>query len=267
MLISIKKPFFKKRFPKKKFNPRWVKRYVIFSKKMRRKFPKYKKIFILKLKKKIKKEKYLFFFRRKFFFLKKRAINLSKYFKVFCLRRKSLIYKLRKKIFYRKLLKSEFFLDTFLQSLEFKKLKLFSPSPIFDNKSLQLKLKKKLVLVITVHSNNIFMNLSQYFNKKVTTIFFSSAGMYSFDCSKKKLKFAIYTFFKQLKQKFKGSKIFAIKIAAPKYLNKYIFKQLKRTKFIKAKFLIYTSFKVFNGCRSKKKRRKKRLRFRFRTFR
>jgi len=107
------------------------------------------------------------------------------------------------------------------------------------------------------------MNLSKYLKKNVfKTVKFWSAGMFDFICSKTKLKFAISAMLKEVKIQLKQLKIYTIKIKAPKYLNKYIFKQLSRLLY-KPKFFIYSSFKIFNGCRSQKKRRKKRLKFRF----
>jgi hypothetical protein len=106
------------------------------------------------------------------------------------------------------------------------------------------------------------MNLAEYLKKKkFKTVKFWSAGFFDFVCSKTKLKFAIGAMLKEVKLQLKKLKLYTIKINAPRYLNKYIFRQLKGLRY-KPKFYIFSSFKIFNGCRSSKKRRKKRLRFR-----
>lgn len=135
----------------------------------------------------------------------------------------------------------------------------------FNNDIITSKSKKKLLkffLTITITANNIFINLIKYLKKQFKTVKFWSAGMFEFGSSKKKIKFSISVLLKKVRLLLKNLKIYAIKILAPKHLNKYIFRQFSRLMY-KPKFYIYSSFKIFNGCKSKKKRRKKRLRFRY----
>ncbi len=232
------------------------------------------------LKKKIFYKKKL---KKNFNFIKKKK-KLSLVYKIFSLNSQSFFYKLRRKIlknflkfkeqqnFLKLKLKlkqlhflnaTEFFLNKDLIVNKKEKELIASEHISLDSQSLLPKKKVKFFLSITIHSNNIFMNLSKYLKKKVfKTVKFWSAGMFDFICSKTKLKFAISAMLKEVKIQLKQLKIYTIKIKAPKYLNKYIFKQLSRLLY-KPKFFIYSSFKIFNGCRSQKKRRKKRLKFRF----
>lgn len=223
--------------------------------------------------KKLLKKK--FFYKKKFNLIKKKK-KLSVVYKIFSLNKHSFFYKLRRKIikkFFKKkehqnflklklkLKQLHFLDDSLIRNITSKSIVGFEPStsvlPMADKK------KVKFFLSITLHANNIFMNLSKYLKKNIfKTVKFWSAGMFDFLCSKTKLKFAISVMLKEVKMQLKRLKLYTIKIKAPKYLNKYIFKQLVRLLY-KPKFYIYSSFKIFNGCRSQKKRRKKRLKFRF----
>jgi hypothetical protein len=229
------------------------------------------KITVKNLKKKIVLKKK---FKIKYTTLKKKKLNII--YKNFCLGNRSLLYKLNRKLLTKKLLLQS--MDSFLKlKFRLKKLSLVSNNnfflrlvnfiPVFTpintrHEKKKNKKKFKFCLSITIHSNNIFINLAKYSNRTFNTVKFWSAGLFDFVCSKTKLKFAISTMFKEIKIKLKKLKIYIIKIKAPKHLNKYIFKQLSRLLY-KSKFLIYSSFKIYNGCRSSKKRRKKRLKFRF----
>lgn len=257
---------------KQKFNIKGIKLLPLkpvksshFSKKLFK-----KKIFY---KKKLKKN---------FNFIKKKK-KLSLVYKIFSLNNQSFFYKLRRKIL-KNFLKFKEQQNILKLKLKLKQLYFLNNSDIFsykallkkkemkvsaldstslDSQILLLKKKVKFFLSITIHSNNIFMNLSKYLKKNFfKTVKFWSAGMFDFICSKTKLKFGISAMLKEVKIQLKQLKIYTIKIKAPKYLNKYIFKQLSRLLY-KPKFFIYSSFKIFNGCRSQKKRRKKRLKFRF----
>jgi hypothetical protein len=232
------------------------------------------------LKKKFFNQKKL---KKNFNFIKKKK-KLSLLYKIFSLNNQSFFYKLRRKIL-KNFLKSKEKQNILKLKLKLKQLHFLNDKDIFksrvllidkkDNEFLpsdyqpialqapHLKKKIKFFLSITIHANNIFMNLAKYFKKNIfKTVKFWSAGMFDFICSKTKLKFAISAMLKEVKSQLKQLKIYTIKIKAPKYLNKYIFKQLSRLLY-KPKFFIYSSFKIFNGCRSQKKRRKKRLKFRF----
>lgn len=217
-------------------------------------------------------KKKVIFKKKKYAILKKKKLNII--YKNYCLENNSLLYKL-----YRQLLKKQIvlhYIETFLNlKLKLKKLNFINTSKFFvhiiDFINFSLINKKKIsskrflvkfCLSITIHSNNIFMNLAKSVNSMFTTVKYWSAGFFDFICSKTKLKFAISAMLKEVKMQLKKLKIYVIKINAPKHLNRYIFKQLFKL-FYKSKFLIYSSFKIFNGCRSSKKRRKKRLRFRF----
>jgi len=219
---------------------------------------------------------------KKHFNLIKKKKKLSLIYKIFSLNNQSFFYKLRRKILKNflkikeqqnflklklKLKQLHFLTDTnivFDDVLKKKEQQLYI-SDDYNSKSIQTFVQKKVkfFLSITIHSNNIFLNLSKHLKKNFfKTVKFWSAGMFDFICSKTKLKFAISAMLKEIKIQLKRLKIYTIKIKAPKYLNKYIFKQLSRLLY-KPKFFIYSSFKIFNGCRSQKKRRKKRLKFRF----
>ena len=220
-------------------------------------------------------KKKIIFKKKKYNILKKKKLNVI--YKNFSLENHSLLYKLSRKIVKKKLLLQKFEILVKLK-MKFNKLNFIKTNHIYIyliqflnnplkilNKSIIARPKKVLVrfcLNITVHSNNIFINLAKYVKRIFKTVKYWSAGFFDFICSKTKLKFAISVILKEVKIKIKKLKIYIIKINAPKYLNKYIFKQLARL-FYKSKFLIYSSFKIFNGCRSSKKRRKKRLKFRF----
>lgn len=260
-------------FQKKKFNPQGVKSTPL---KVIKPF-KFSKVGKSSLKKKIIYKKNL---KNISIFLKKKK-KLSIIYKIFSLNNLSIYYRLRRKLFKKKLklqypkgflklrfsLKRLHFLNDTNSVLKFSNLlktsETISLDTIKEHKFSEIKNNFKFFLSITIHSNNIFINLSKYLKKKIfKTVKFWSAGMFDFICSKTKLKFAISAMFKEVKIQLKQLKIYTIKIKAPKYLNKYIFRQLSRLSY-KPKFFIYCSFKIFNGCRSQKKRRKKRLRFRF----
>jgi hypothetical protein len=229
-----------------------------------------KKKFFLRKKKFLKKKNS----RKKFFFKKKK---LDIFNKCLVLNNRSLLFELKRKIVKKKIILYQ--LQTFLK-LKFYLKKLYLNSNIFDsnlklkpknllinsNESKILKpnrLKRKLILDINIQSNNIFLTISKHLKKNIfKTVKFWSIGSFNLLCSKAKLKFTISVFLKEIKFQIKGHHIFAIKVKSPKYLNKYILKQFRRLLF-KPRFFIYPSFKIFNGCRSKKKRRKKRLRFRY----
>ena len=247
------------------FNPKGIKSTALKAIKPVKLF-KTSKNFLKKksfLKKKIKK--FLNFLK------KKKKLNIT--YKIFSLNNHSILYKLKRKII-KKFFKAKLHQDFLKLNIKLKRLFLLSTNIQKISALPELKkdlnsingnsLKKvKFFLSITIHSNNIFMNLAKYLKKKTfKTVKFWSAGMFDFICSKKKLKFAISAMFKEVKNQLKQLKIYTIKINAPKYLNKYIFRQLRHLHY-KTKLYIYSSFKIFNGCRSSKKRRKKRLRFRF----
>ncbi len=90
---------------------------------------------------------------------------------------------------------------------------------------------------------------------------FWSCGLLKLHCTKRKLKFIVYTLLKEIKKKIKYLFLFLIKINCATFLHKFLYKNFKKL-FLKSKFIIFDSFKIFNGCRSKKKRRKKHLKFR-----
>lgn len=242
--------------------------------------PKFKKMGILKnIKAALRKKKKLFFK------LKKKKLNVV--YKIFNLRKYSIIYKLRRKIIKLKFKRLDLDAVKFLNFFKFnnswvsiksKQNVKQIPTPVSPELNFEIETAiphslntvasveevkpSKFFLSLTVHSNNIFINLSSPIKKKLRTVKFWSAGMFDFICSKKKIKFALFTMLKTVRFQLKRTPLYTLKIKAPKHLNKYIYRQLSFLRY-KPKFYIYSSFKIFNGCRSKKKRRKKRLRFRF----
>lgn len=154
----------------------------------------------------------------------------------------------------------DFFFKTFLLDqyslIHFIKLKK-------KKKKLKVKLKSKVkyLLFINIHSNNIFINFLRSKNKKVKLIKFWSSGIFQLNCTKRKLKFVASTLLKEIKKKLKSISFYIIKIFCAQFLHKFLYKNFKKFSF-KSKFIVFTSFKIFNGCRSKKKRRKKHLKFR-----
>lgn len=123
------------------------------------------------------------------------------------------------------------------------------------------KVKKKYLLFINIQSNNVFINFLEYKKKELKILYFWSSGFFKLHCTKRKLKFVIYTLLKEIKKRLKYISFYFIKIFCANFLHKYLYKNFKKL-FFKSKFIIFTSFKIFNGCRSKKKRRKKHLKFR-----
>ena len=119
------------------------------------------------------------------------------------------------------------------------------------------------MLHVSVHSNNIFINFLKYskIHKRLLVIKFWSTGLLKLHCTKRQLKFTLYTLLKEIRLQLKALPIFIIKIMCAPFLYKHLYKMFKKLNF-KANFIIYNSFKIFNGCRNKKKRRKKHLKFR-----
>lgn len=210
--------------------------------------------------------------KKKKVFKAKSAVFYS--YSIAALNKYSMYYKLRRKYLnsYFKLIKTK---NLFKLKIKLKKLKFQSIlSAVFIKASVVSSAFKdtlispslmpplKYILIITVHANNIFLNIAKNINNKIKTLHFWSAGMFDFVCSKRKLKFAISAMLKELKDDVTHFKFYVTKIMAPKYLNRHIFRQLCKFKYF-SRFYIYSSFKIFNGCRSKKKRRKKRIPFRF----
>jgi hypothetical protein len=194
----------------------------------------------------------------------KKIQNLKSIFKFYIkLQKKKFLLKIKKKK--KKLKKCKF--------TKKKKLDLFSKNFLLNTYSLLniIKLrksnknlnffKKKYLLFININSNNIFINFLCYKNKKIKIIKFWSCGFLKLHCTKRKLKFIIYTLLKEIKKKIKYISFYIIKIFCAPFLHKYLYKNFKKLYF-RSKFIIFTSFKIFNGCRSKKKRRKKHLKFR-----
>lgn len=183
--------------------------------------PDYKK-FILEI-----RQKFLIFLK-----LKKRRRSktkkLASYLKLFLLNNYSILFKFN-------LLKKKIFLQTPQTSL--------------------------YLLYINIRSNNIFINLYSHKNYNFKLIKFWSCGVLKFHCTKRKLKFTIYTILKEIKRQIKYISFFIVKVFCAHFLHKFLYRNLKKL-FFKFKFIIFNSFKIFNGCRSKKKRRKKHLKFR-----
>jgi hypothetical protein len=182
-----------------------------------------RRIFLLKLNKLQNKKKKKKFLKKKF--LKKK---LNNYLKFLLLNNYSLINKIKKKD-----------LNFFLKN----------------------KKNKKYLLFINIRSNNIFINLFCFKKNKLQLIKFWSCGIFKLHCTKRKLKFIIYTMLKEIKKKIKYLSFFIIKIFCSKFLHKFLYRNFKKL-FFRSTFIIFNSFKIFNGCRSKKKRRKKHLKFR-----
>jgi hypothetical protein len=234
-----KKKIFKKSLKKKKIVKKWVNQ----NKKEINCNPLL--FFFLKLKKKVFKKK-----------LKKFKFNFKFYLKF---QKKKLLLILKKKRFKKKLKKKKkdfffkiFFLEHYslLHLIKLKK----KPKNFFIHK------KSKYLLYITVKSNNIFINFLRFKNNKIKFLKFWSSGLFSLNCTKRKLKFILYTFLKEIKKKLKYTSFYLIKIFCARFLNKFLYKNFKKL-FLKSKFIIFASSKIFNGCRSKKKRRKKHLKF------
>lgn len=258
---------------KKHYKPRVIKTNILKPIKSKRS----KKFFTRKKKKKNQKRSRRYLKKLRFkcrFLLKKKKLNVI--YKNFNLNKYSLNNLFRRKMLKKKLKQYDLDVHKMLKFLKFNNLQTQIKSKIvvaqdivrkknLDKDSITNKLQNlKFSLNITVCSNNIFINLTYTKKKKTKIIKLWSAGMFkfSFSCSKKKLKFILFTMLKSVRFKLKHLFFYTIKIKAPKYLNKYIFRQLLVLKY-KTKLCIYNSFKIFNGCRSKKKRRKKRLRYRF----
>ena len=129
------------------------------------------------------------------------------------------------------------------------------------NFSFKNKKNVKYLLLINIRSNNIFINFSCFKNKKLELIKFWSCGIFKLHCTKRKLKFIVYTMLKEVKKKIKFRSFFIIKVSCAHFLHKFLYRNFKKL-FLRATFIIFNSFKIFNGCRSKKKRRKKHLKFR-----
>jgi ribosomal protein S11 len=131
--------------------------------------------------------------------------------------------------------------------------------PFFSLNKLKnnLNIITKLLLIIKVKPNNIFCTLLNDSSKNI--LINKSAGNYSFNISKKLLKYYhklfLTNFFQQLKTKI--SRVLSIILISPlklrKSILKLIFEKFKKIKlFIQLKPLV-----SFNGCRLKKKKRKK----------
>ena len=199
------------------------------------------------------------------FSLLKKATNLNYIFKKQLKKKKVvkvnslliIFFKLKKKALKSKLKNFKSFFKLYIQ-FEKKKLLL-----ILKKKKKKKKLKKKVkyLLFVSIRSNNIFINFFRSKNNKVTLINFWSSGVFQLHCTKRKLKFVTYTLLKEITNKLKGISFYIIKIFCAQFLHKFLYKNFKKL-FLKSKFIIFTSFKIFNGCRSKKKRRKKHLKFR-----
>lgn len=179
--------------------------------------------------------------------------------------------------------------QAFLLRLKFKKLKYYEKRKYFKKKKLnrhlkilllnkysllnKIKFKKKFdffidkkkelknLLIINIRANNIFINLCSYKQNELLFVKFWSCGLLNLHCTKRKLKFTIYTMLKEIKKQLKYLFFFIIKISCPKFLHKFLYRNFKKL-FLRSTYLIFNSFKIFNGCRSKKKRRKKHLKFR-----
>ena len=199
---------------------------------------------------------------KQFLFLKKQPLKIKKKKK-----------KKRKKKLFKKNLKKK--INIFLKLFLLDKYSLFNLIERKKKKILLIKnLKKKLnfkynlkqnkfLLHISVRANNIFVNLLKYSKskKKLIVIKFWSTGIFKLHCTKRQLKFTLYTLLKDIKQQLKNSYIYIIKILCAPFLHKHLYNTLKILSY-KSSFIIYSSFKIFNGCRNKKKRRKKHLKFR-----
>lgn len=149
-----------------------------------------------------------------------------------------------------------------------KKLDTYLKFLLLNNYSLLNKIKKKFfnkkkkyLLCINIRSNNIFINLFCFKKSKLHLIKFWSCGILKLHCTKRKLKFIVYTMLKEIKKKLKYLSFFIIKIFCAHFLHKFLYRNFKKL-FLRSTFIIFNSFKIFNGCRSKKKRRKKHLKFR-----
>ena len=184
--------------------------------------------------------------------------NLSKSFKSYLILNRQ-IFLLRCKLNFKKIKKKKKKkLDSYL--------KLFLLRNHFFLTKIQLLKKKNFtfekntihhLLFINIRSNNIFINK----NNCLKIVKFWSCGLLKLHCTKRKLKFIVYTLLKEIKKKIKYLFLFLIKINCATFLHKFLYKNFKKL-FLKSKFIIFDSFKIFNGCRSKKKRRKKHLKFR-----
>jgi hypothetical protein len=230
------------------------------------------KILIIKKKKKVPfKEKLTYLFSLKKKILKKKLKHLLPIYKVHI---KILIKKLKKKLLKKKSKKK--LKKKSKKKSKKKKLNINLKIFVLNQSFLYfLKRKKKynqeqlkilhqlFFLSITIRSNNVFVTLTGYKKKQnqYINLNFWSSGRLQLNCTKRKLKFIIYTMIKEIKKKVKFLQFFAIKISSAHFLHKYLYKTLKKF-WYKTKYIIFTSLKIFNGCRSKKKRRKKHLKFR-----
>ena len=201
-----------------------------------------------------------------FFKLKKKALKsklktFKSFFKLYIqFEKKKVLLSLKKKK------KNKFFkrkkkLDSFLKIFLLDHYSLIHLLKLKKKKKKKLKKKVKYLLFVSIRSNNIFINFFRSKNNKVTLINFWSSGVFQLHCTKRKLKFVTYTLLKEITNKLKGISFYIIKIFCAQFLHKFLYKNFKKL-FLKSKFIIFTSFKIFNGCRSKKKRRKKHLKFR-----
>ncbi len=180
-----------------------------------------------------KKNKYL---KKKNKYLKKKQRKLNVFFKVCGLGFYSIYYNIRL------VLNKNFF--KFKYKKKKKKKKFF-----------------KFILKFYLKKNNIFLNLYKY-HKKLFIIKFWSTGIFDLICSKKRMRFTITNLLREIKKQIKNIKLYILLISGSKYFIKFFYKNLKRYSF-KAKYLFFTSFKIFNGCRFKKVRRKKHLKYHY----
>ena len=115
--------------------------------------------------------------------------------------------------------------------------------------------------ILIIRANNIFCNLlgRSAVSQKFTTKKFLSCSSFKLTVSKRRLKFIVTRFLKFLK---KGLTLYPyiFLIKGPIYLRRYIFKKLRQN--LKVRLIIFDPLLIFNGCRSKKKRRKKHLKYR-----
>lgn len=116
----------------------------------------------------------------------------------------------------------------------------------------------KILLSVTIKSNNIFCNLSNLSKKKILKS--CSSGNYKLNTSRKKLKFnlniVLNSFLNEIKTAIKN-KILFVSIISPLRLRRNVLFLIGET--IKQKNVIINikSNKCFNGCRPSKKKRKK----------
>jgi hypothetical protein len=91
---------------------------------------------------------------------------------------------------------------------------------------------------------------------------FWSTGLFDLVCSKKRMRFVITNFLKEIKKQIKKLKIYIISISGSKFFLKFFYKNLKRYSF-QPKYLFFNSYKIFNGCRFRKVKRKKHLKYKY----